>query len=63
MPKLRGPHAWQQLRQLCPAMRVLFASGYATADYVQPLPEEAEVVSKPFHMDTLLARVRQALEG
>jgi CheY-like chemotaxis protein len=62
MPEMGGPQAWEQMRELRPNLRVLFASGYADQRYREQLSEDAEVLEKPFRMDELLRRVRSKLD-
>jgi PAS domain S-box-containing protein len=63
MPGLGGPEAWEQIRNLRPGLRVLFASGYADSGYLSRLPPNAEVVQKPFRVEELLGRIRRKLDA
>jgi len=63
MPVLGGPDTWQQLRDLRPDLRVLFSSGYADGRYRGRLPEDADIVEKPYRAEELLRKVRETLDG
>ena len=60
MPKLGGPELIRRLRQTRPEARWLFISGYVEAD---ALPAGAVLLSKPFEMADLAARLRQLLDN
>jgi CheY-like chemotaxis protein len=60
MPKLGGPELIRRLRQTRPEARWLFISGYVEAD---ALPTGAVLLSKPFEMADLAAKVRQLLDN
>lgn len=63
MPKLSGPALAQQVRQDCPAVRVLYISGY-TADALGlrgVLDRDTPLLQKPFGPKTLLQKVREML--
>jgi PAS domain S-box-containing protein len=60
MPKLGGPELIRRLRQTRPEARWLFISGYVEAD---ALPAGAALLSKPFEMAELAARLRQLLDN
>ena len=62
MPGLSGRDAYQQLLQIDPEVRILFASGYA-ADEVAQLPKERipDFVRKPYLPDELAQAVRTSL--
>ena len=65
MPKLGGRAVFQQIRQVRPDLRFLFASGYSMnaihTNFV--LDEGLALVQKPYQCDDLLRRVRDALDG
>lgn len=65
MPNMQGPTVANEVSQLRPGIRVLFMSGHA-----QPVLEAEAVlgtafqlVEKPFNEETLLAKVREALDA
>jgi len=62
MPGRSGVELVADLRALNPDVRVLFMSGYHGGSATQPvsLPEGAEVLEKPFGLDTLLKAVARA---
>jgi CheY-like chemotaxis protein len=60
MPRLGGPELLHRLRQTRPEARWLFISGYVEAN---ALPAGAALLSKPFEMADLAARVRQLLDN
>src|SRR5262249_17576751 len=64
MPHLSGRDTLRQLQQINPAVRIIIASGYSTADSEHP-PAEGIVgrIPKPYRKADLLARVRAALEA
>jgi PAS domain S-box-containing protein len=62
MPELGGPETWEQLRKLRPDIRVLFSSGYADDRYRDRLPDDAELLKKPFRVEDLLHRIRAKLD-
>lgn len=55
--RMDGTRVAAAARQRLPELAVVFMTGYAKA----PLPHEAEVITKPFTLDALTARVRSAL--
>jgi CheY-like chemotaxis protein len=62
---LSGPQVAERLLQVHPAMKVLFISGY-TDDYISSpavVDGETLLLEKPFSRGSLLARVREALDG
>lgn len=64
MPDLHGPAMMERLRQLRPGLRVLYMSGFA-AEHVREyglLPDGAPVLTKPFRLEELCARVRALLQ-
>lgn len=61
MPGMSGVELARRAREVAPAMKLLFASGYADIDaFGQKLAEE-EVVKKPYRVADLAARVETAL--
>jgi len=63
MPELGGPETWSRLRGVRDGLRVLFTTGYASEQYREHLPPDAEVLEKPYRAEELLNRVRKALDG
>lgn len=62
MPELGGVQAWNQIEELRPGLRVLFATGHGENIYRRHLPPNSVVLDKPFRPEELLRRVRQALD-
>jgi PAS domain S-box-containing protein len=64
MPDMNGRELADYVRKEYPAMKVLFMSGY-TGDVLGRVGElsTASILEKPFTPDTLLRRVREALDG
>jgi PAS domain S-box-containing protein len=62
MPRMKGPELAEAVVRLRPGIRVLYMSGYTDA---MELPESAvgDVVPKPFSEETLLRKVREALDA
>jgi CheY-like chemotaxis protein len=60
MPRMSGDELFRQLRELDPAARVLFSSGYHEGRLAPLLADDRRVgfIRKPFRIDELLARVR-----
>jgi CheY-like chemotaxis protein len=65
MPRLRGRALADQLRRSRPAIRLLYISGYPDTSLLHQGVLEAGTpfLEKPFTPDTLVRRVRQALDG
>lgn len=61
MPRLGGPEAWERMCAIRPGLPVLFTSGYADDAYRRRIPQDAEVLDKPFQIRTLLAKIRELL--
>jgi len=64
MPNMNGKELYQQLQSLKPEMKVLYMSGY-TEDiigYHGLLEEGIQFIPKPFTIDSLTKKVREALE-
>jgi len=65
MPGMNGRQLRERIQRLRPGLRVLFMSGYA-ADAIAHrgvLEGGVRFIEKPFSLDALGARVREALEG
>jgi two-component system cell cycle sensor histidine kinase/response regulator CckA len=63
MPGLSGRDAFRKLRQIDPAVRVLFASGFS-ADHIDREERDRVLgfVGKPYKIDDLVGAVRRALD-
>lgn len=58
LPKgMNGRQVAEAVRERCPAIPLLFITGYAGTD----LPRGSEVIDKPFDLDTVARRVQSAL--
>ncbi|WP_372623428.1 ATP-binding protein [Falsiroseomonas sp.] len=57
LPDMDGVRVAEAVQRRLPSLPVLYMTGYATAT----LPLDAQVVTKPFTMDALTARVRSAI--
>jgi CheY-like chemotaxis protein len=65
MPAMTGPELADRLRAGCPAMRVLYLSGYAH-EVIGPhgvLDPGVSFLAKPFTPRSLLAKVREVIDG
>ncbi len=64
MPQMSGPALVEKLRCLDREVRVLFTSGYADGAIARhgDLDPEAPFIQKPFSSESLLQKVRQALD-
>jgi len=64
MPKLNGHSLARHVSALRPGIRVIFMTGHSDVDEMQQdvVPSENECLRKPFHRDTLIRKVRQALD-
>jgi signal transduction histidine kinase len=65
MPTMTGPELARRLREKCPAMRVLFLSGYAH-EVIGPhgvLEPGVSFLAKPFTPRSLLAKIREVLDA
>jgi DNA-binding NtrC family response regulator len=62
MPRMKGPELAEEVVRLRPGIRVLYMSGYTDA---MELPANAvgDVVPKPFSEETLVRKVRDALDA
>jgi CheY-like chemotaxis protein len=64
MPKKSGKEAYNEIRQLDPSAKVLYASGY-TIDIIQSrdvMDEGAELIMKPVQPIELLRKIREMLD-
>jgi CheY-like chemotaxis protein len=64
MPRLSGPEALKQLRQINPDVCVLFSSGYPTEESFrsETSPGLAGYIAKPYRPIDLAQSVRDALD-
>ena len=63
MPRKNGKDAADEIRQLKPGIKVIFASGY-TADFIHnqiEFAEETELIMKPVKSTELLKKIREML--
>jgi PAS domain S-box-containing protein len=65
MPKLNGKEAYERLQKIKPALKVIFATGYAPEIIRQKasLKEGAHLIFKPVSPSDLLRKVRSVLDG
>jgi diguanylate cyclase (GGDEF)-like protein len=65
MPDLLGPDLVQRFRQLRPAIKVLYVSGFIGHPAIEPamLGTDAGFLQKPFTFDALATKVREALDS
>ena len=56
---MNGRQLSDAARRLLPGLPVLLVTGYAGAAKSPDLPAGIQVLSKPFHLDALVARVRE----
>jgi two-component system cell cycle sensor histidine kinase/response regulator CckA len=64
MPGLSGPMIAEQLREQFPALKILFISAFEDRQVVRRYVKDPgyELISKPFHIEELSAKVQQLLE-
>jgi nitrogen-specific signal transduction histidine kinase len=63
MPDCSGPEVYARIQEFRPGLRTLFASGYSdTARSTHDIPVGSTVLSKPFEIELVLARVRELLD-
>ena len=64
MPKLNGHSLARHVGALRPGIRVIFMTGHSEVDEkpLEAVPSDSECLQKPFHRDTLIRKVRQALD-
>jgi PAS domain S-box-containing protein len=65
MPRLDGHATFEQLKQMDPGVRVLFATGYGMDGESQQLLESGAlgIIRKPYDLTTLELEIRAALDG
>lgn len=57
MPEMDGIELAQRASAIDPTMRVMFITGFAAVALKNGLPQDARVLSKPFHLRDLVAEV------
>lgn len=59
MPGIDGIELSQKASTIAPNMKVMFITGFAgmTKDRDEPAPQDAKVMSKPFHLNDLVKQV------
>jgi PAS domain S-box-containing protein len=64
MPDMSGEEAFEQIRRICPDARVVLVSGYSEERAAQHFADEdlAGFLKKPFLPETLIEKIRGALE-
>lgn len=64
MPEMNGVELADRLQNLQPDLITILMSGYAECDVLQKIRSGSALhIQKPFSIDTLLARVAEALNG
>jgi CheY-like chemotaxis protein len=65
MPHLDGHEAFREMRQLCPDVKVILASGYTEQDATERFVGKGlgGFLQKPFQLRTLAAKLREVLTG
>ncbi|MFO7910623.1 MAG: ATP-binding protein [Desulfotignum sp.] len=64
MPEMNGRHLAEKMADLCPQLKIVFMSGY-TANVIAHqgvLNEEVNFLQKPFSMENLAKKIREALD-
>ncbi len=61
MPRMRGPELAQRLRRAHPQMKIVYMSGYLEHESTEPFFAHAEQLQKPFSRDSLLKKLRAAV--
>lgn len=65
MPGMDGIELSQKATRITPTLRVMFITGFAgvAMQHRENAPQNARVLSKPFHLNQLVAQVNQILAG
>ncbi|GEM_PF-1232407 len=64
MPQMSGRELAEKLAAVCPAMKILYMSGYTDDAIINHgIPGADSFVSKPFSLETLARKVREALDA
>lgn len=63
MPKMDGIELARRASELDPELKIMFITGFAAVvlNNDTPAPQDAKVLSKPFHLKDLVAEVEQLL--
>jgi two-component system, cell cycle sensor histidine kinase and response regulator CckA len=64
MPEMDGPTLLRELRNLNPALKVIFVSGYAEDAFQKHLPadgQQFDFLAKPFTLKQLVAKVKETM--
>ncbi|HEY0702160.1 MAG TPA: ATP-binding protein [Candidatus Acidoferrales bacterium] len=61
MPRMRGPELAQRLKRAHPQMKIVYMSGYLEHESTEPFFAGAEQLQKPFSRQSLLQKLRAAL--
>lgn len=61
MPNKNGVETFDEIRRLCPDMRILISSGYNAQETVQWFSEKGRVgfIPKPYQLETLQVKVKE----
>ncbi len=62
MPNMDGPTLAQRMRQISPELKIIFISGYTEEKLKEHLGENIWFLPKPFTLQQLAAKVKEALE-
>lgn len=65
MPGIDGIELAQKAAHLCPDMKVMFITGFAAVamEALQKKEDKTKILSKPFHLNDLVAQVDQLLDA
>jgi CheY-like chemotaxis protein len=65
MPDMGGGEAFDRMKAINPAVRVILSSGYSLTDQAKSIMARGirAFIQKPFHLDELSQRIRAALDG
>jgi signal transduction histidine kinase/CheY-like chemotaxis protein len=62
MPNMRGPELAKQLKRLCPAMKIVYMTGYSEYDSGNgEFIAKSFFLQKPYSRETLLSKITEAL--
>ncbi len=64
MPRMSGEEAFQEMRAICPDLKIVMTSGYNEMDTSGNLSRQDifDFLQKPFDLENLIATVRRAVE-